>query len=117
MPGGPSTNIDVSKSAKEAGSSQNEMLFMRGNAMSGAPIINGTNQLPKPPIIAGMTMKKIMIRPCEVTNTLKVWLSWNSWMPGYISSMRMAIDIAAPIQPAMTANTRYIVPMSLWFVE
>ncbi len=33
---------------------------MRGKAMSGAPIISGTNQLPKPPIIAGMTMKKII---------------------------------------------------------
>ena len=54
----------------EAGSSQNEMLFMRGNAMSGAPIISGTIQLPNPPIIAGMTMKKIMIRPCAVVNTL-----------------------------------------------
>ena len=42
---------------------------MRGNAMSGAPIISGTNQLPKPPIIAGITMKKIMIRPCAVVNT------------------------------------------------
>ncbi len=52
------------------GSSQNETLFMRGNAMSGAPIISGTIQLPKPPIIAGITMKKIMIRPCAVTNTL-----------------------------------------------
>ena len=60
----------ISSSANEAGSSQNEMLFMRGNAMSGAPIISGTNQLPKPPIIAGMTMKKIMIRPCAVTKTL-----------------------------------------------
>jgi hypothetical protein len=30
--------------------------------MSGAPIMIGTNQLPKPPIIAGMTMKKIMIK-------------------------------------------------------
>ena len=58
-------------SANEAGSSQNEMLFMRGNAMSGAPIISGTIQLPKPPIIAGMTMKKIMIRPCAVTITSK----------------------------------------------
>ena len=36
---------------------------MRGNAISGAPIINGTNQLPKPPIMAGMTMKNTMIRP------------------------------------------------------
>ena len=51
-------------------SSQKLMLFMRGNAMSGAPIISGTNQLPKPPISAGMTMKKIMIRPWADTNTL-----------------------------------------------
>ena len=35
--------------------------------MSGAPIISGMNQLPKPPISAGMTVKKIMIRPCDVT--------------------------------------------------
>ena len=34
------------------------MLFIRGNAISGAPIISGTIQLPKPPIIAGMTMKE-----------------------------------------------------------
>ena len=47
---------------------------MRGNAMSGAPIISGTNQLPKPPIIAGMTMKKIMSRPWPVTNTLYMCL-------------------------------------------
>ena len=54
-------NIDISSSRKAGGSSQNEMLFMRGNAMSGAPIMIGTIQLAKPPIIAGMTMKKIMI--------------------------------------------------------
>ena len=54
----------------DAGSSQNADLFMRGNAMSGAPIISGTNQLPKPPIIAGMIRKNIMMRPCAVTNTL-----------------------------------------------
>src|SRR5580693_7540101 len=69
-PGSPSTKVEIRSSAKDAGNSQNEILFMRGNAMSGAPIISGTNQLPKPPIIAGITMKKIMIRPCEVTNTL-----------------------------------------------
>ena len=46
------------------------MLFMRGKAMSGAPIMIGTNQLPKPPISAGMTMKKIMITPCAVMKTL-----------------------------------------------
>ena len=69
VPGSPPTNIEMMSSVNEAGNSQNEMLFMRGNAMSGAPIINGTIQLPKPPIMAGMTTKKIMIRPCAVTNT------------------------------------------------
>ena len=52
--------------------SQKLMLFIRGNAMSGAPIIKGTNQLPKPPIIAGITMKNTMIRPCAVINTFHI---------------------------------------------
>ena len=69
-PGAPSTNSEMSSRVKDGGSSQNEMLFMRGNAMSGAPIISGTNQLPKPPISVGMTMKNTMIRPWPVTNTL-----------------------------------------------
>ncbi len=38
--------------------------------MSGAPIISGTIQLPNPPIIAGITTKKIIISPCAVTITL-----------------------------------------------
>ena len=52
-------------------SSQKLMLFIRGKAMSGAPIMIGTNQLPKPPIIAGMTMKKIMIRAWALTMTFQ----------------------------------------------
>ena len=51
---------------------------MRGNAMSGAPIISGTNQLAKPPIIAGMTMKKIMISAWAVVNTLYMCLPASS---------------------------------------
>lgn len=46
------------------------MLFIRGNAISGAPSINGTNQFPKPPIIMGITMKKIIINAWAVTMTL-----------------------------------------------
>lgn len=46
------------------------MLFIRGKAMSGAPIIKGTNQLPKPPIIIGITMKKIITKAWAVTITL-----------------------------------------------
>jgi hypothetical protein len=36
------------------------MLFIRGKAISGAPIIRGTNQFPNPPIKAGITRKKII---------------------------------------------------------
>ena len=46
------------------------MLFIRGNAISGAPNINGTNQFPNPPIIIGITMKKIMTKAWAVTITL-----------------------------------------------
>jgi hypothetical protein len=35
----------------------------RSNAMSGTPIISGTNQLPNPPMRAGMIMKNTMIMP------------------------------------------------------
>lgn len=45
------------------------MLFIRGNAVSGAPIISGTNQFPKPPIINGITMKKIVTNAWAVTTT------------------------------------------------
>jgi len=38
--------------------------------MSGAPIIRGTSQFPNPPIIIGMTMKKIMMKAWAVTITL-----------------------------------------------
>ncbi len=90
---------------------------MRGNAMSGAPIISGTNQLPKPPIIAGITMKNTMMRPWPVTNTLKALPFEKNCRPGSCSSMRMPTESAPPITPATIAKIRYIVPMSLWFVE
>jgi hypothetical protein len=51
-----------SKRIREGGSSQNLMLFIRGKAISGAPIINGTSQFPNPPIIIGITIKKIIIK-------------------------------------------------------
>ena len=55
---------------REGGRSQKLMLFSRGKAMSGAPIKTGTNQLPNPPIIAGITIKKIIKRACAVIITL-----------------------------------------------
>lgn len=70
VPAPASTIEDASKSRNDGGRSQKLMLFIRGNAMSGAPIIKGTNQLPNPPIIIGMTIKKIITNACAVTTTL-----------------------------------------------
>lgn len=61
---------EASRSKKEGGRSQKLILFIRGNAMSGAPIIKGTSQLPKPPIMIGITMKKIITNAWAVTITL-----------------------------------------------
>jgi hypothetical protein len=57
-----STAAELKSRVSEGGRSQNLMLFKRGNAMSGAPSISGINQLPNPPIIIGITMKKIIIK-------------------------------------------------------
>jgi hypothetical protein len=54
----------------EGGNSQNLMLFIRGKAMSGAIIIIGTSQFPNPPIMMGITMKKIMMKAWAVTMVL-----------------------------------------------
>ena len=86
---------------------------MRGKAMSGAPIIKGTIQLPNPPIMAGMIVKKIMMRPWALTNILKTSGLPKICMPGYMSSARMPMDSTPPITPPTMAKMRYIVPMSL----
>ena len=117
----PETKLEPSSSEKAGISSQKLMLFIRGNAMSGAPIISGTNQLPKPPIIAGMTMKKTMISPCAVISTFQWWSdssklapapapsghTWlRIWIPGSASSARMIPEIAPPMIPATIAKIR-----------
>lgn len=70
VPAPASTVEDASSRRNDGGSNQKLMLFMRGNAMSGAPIIRGTSQFPKPPIIIGITMKKIITKAWAVTITL-----------------------------------------------
>ena len=70
MPTPLSTRPLPSKRVKEGGRSQNLILFIRGKVISGAPSIRGTNQLPNPPIIIGITIKKIITKACAVTTTL-----------------------------------------------
>jgi hypothetical protein len=65
-----STIPPVNRRIKDGGNNQNLMLFIRGKAISGAPIIRGTNQFPNPPIIIGITMKKIITKAWAVTITL-----------------------------------------------
>lgn len=70
VPAPASTMDDAKRSRNDGGSNQKLILFIRGNAISGAPIISGTSQFPKPPIIIGMTIKKIITNAWAVTMTL-----------------------------------------------
>jgi hypothetical protein len=70
VPAPPSTSADTSRRNREGGSSQKLILFLRGNALSGAPIRIGTRKLPKPPIRIGLTLKKILRKACAVITTL-----------------------------------------------
>ncbi len=56
-----STRLLITNRIRAGGSSQNLILFMRGKAISGAPNISGTSQFPNPPIIIGITIKKIIM--------------------------------------------------------
>lgn len=70
MPAPASTPDEAKRRRKEGGRSQKLMLFIRGKAISGAPIMRGINQLPNPPIIRGITIKKIITKAWAVTITL-----------------------------------------------
>jgi len=61
VPAPASTYEDERRRRRAGGRSQKLILFIRGKAMSGAPIINGISQFPNPPIIIGITIKKIII--------------------------------------------------------
>lgn len=70
VPAPASTPEEARRRRNDGGSSQKLILFIRGKAMSGAPIISGISQFPKPPIIIGITIKKIITNACAVTITL-----------------------------------------------
>jgi hypothetical protein len=89
-------------------------LFNLGKAISGAPIINGTNQFPNPPIITGITRKKIIVNACAVTITLYKWKSpAKKAAPGDDNSNLISTLKAVPTQPANAPKSKYKVPISL----
>lgn len=65
-----STSLLIRRRYKEGINNQKLRLLSRGKAMSGAPIIKGTSQFPKPPIIIGIVIKKIIIKAWAVTIVL-----------------------------------------------
>jgi len=60
VPAPPSISVEQSNKTNEGGKNQKLILFIRGKLISGAPISKGIIQLPNPPIVTGITMKKIM---------------------------------------------------------
>lgn len=84
--------------------------------MSGAPNIRGINQLPNPPIITGITRKKIIRNAWAVTIVLYNW-SLPRRDPGCPSSARIKSLIEVPRSPDHIPKMKYKVPISLWFVE
>lgn len=81
VPAPASTPAEAKSRSSEGGSNQKLMLFIRGKAISGALSMSGTSQFPKPPIIIGITIKKIITKAWAVTITLKIWSS-PSKVPG-----------------------------------
>lgn len=107
-----STAADDTRRIRDGGISQKLKLFIRGNAMSGAPSINGTSQFPNPPINTGITRKKIIRNACAVTKVLYSWsLPRNE--PGWASSRRIRSLVPVPTIPAQIPKIKYKVPMSL----
>lgn len=92
------------------------MLLSRGKAISGIPNISGTSQFPNPPMVTGITKKKIIKKACAVTRVLNSW-SLPRREPGCPSSARITRLIEVPKRPAQMPRIKYSVPMSLWLVE
>ena len=111
----PGTKNEPTSSSAAGGSSQKLKLFMRANAMSGAPICSGIIQFAKP-TNAGMIAPNTMISPCIVVNWLKNSGSTNC-RPGL---EQLGADASAPARRPtrnmVNENHRYSVPMSLWLV-
>jgi hypothetical protein len=87
-------------------------LFNLGKAISGPPTIKGNKKLPKPPIKAGITIKKIITIAWAVIILLYNWLSEIYCTPGPDNSNLIKTEKAVPINPENNANIKYSVPIS-----
>lgn len=94
------------------------MLFNRGNAISGDPIIIGKKKLPNPPINTGITNINIIIIPCKVTIALYKWMLSNNGpvKSGLDSWTRIRYEKNDPIIADIPPKQIYIWPINLWSV-
>ena len=99
------------------GSNQKLMLFNLGKAISGPPTNKGNRKLPNPPIMAGITIKKIISIAWAVIMLLYNWLSAIYCTPGPDSSNLINTENAVPNNPENKAKIRYNVPMSLALLD
>lgn len=114
VPAPNSTKEEDINNVNDGGKSQKLILFKRGKAISGAPIITGTNKLPKPPIKTGITKKKIIKKACAVINTLyNCQLEFNNVEPVCESSILIITEIIVPNKPENPPNIKYNTPISL----
>ena len=107
----PSINKVLASNNTPATNIQKLMLFMRGKAISAAPIIRGICQLAKP-TKAGITAPNTITNACMVVIELKNAGSTNC-KPGSNNSARITMAMAPPTKNMASANTKYIVPISL----
>ncbi len=91
----PGRNRVISSIVKANGRIQKDQLFMRGSAMSGAPICSGIIQLARP-TNAGITPPKIITSACSEVIWLKNCGSTNC-RPGCASSERITTENAPPM--------------------
>lgn len=80
--------------------------------MSGQPNIKGNIQLPKPPIIAGITIKKIIKIAWEVI-TLLYNCPLSKKTPGLDNSKRIITEREEPSKPDQKPKIKYKLPISL----
>jgi hypothetical protein len=96
----PMNILEISKN-RAAGSNQKLRLFRRGKAMSGVIKKRGSSQLPKPPIRTGITIKKIIIKACDVKIVLYI-CSLQKNEPRCPISVRITSERAKPTKPLHT---------------
>ena len=100
----------------DGGSNQKLLLFVRGNAVAGAPSIKGTDQFTKPPVRNFINKKEVITKVWAMTLNLQI-LSCVKRDSGCPNSVRISILRDVSTIPDQAPDTEYNFPLSLYIVE